>query len=417
MLTPSHAGIVKGSLATTPLADVMLPRLVRLRPRPGPGAAEAPVMPIHPPDDDADRPVVVVFGTFDERRHPRVNVLVESLEELPVRVVRCNEPLGLSTASRLQLVRRPWRAVPLGIRLLAVWWRLIVRALRIGPSTPDLVVVGYLGVLDVHLARLCFRAPVVLDHMAPLSDTLEDRALGFSRVAELMDRAATSAADLTMWDTEQNMRRHRASAADVVVPVGASSAWFDAPHRDADREGPLSVCFFGLYTPLQGVDVIGRAIAALTDRDDISWTMIGNGQCREKVQRIVGDAASVTWLDWLPIEQLVDEVADHDVCLGIFGTSAKAQRVVPTKVYQGAAAGCAIVTSDTCPQRNALGSAAVYVPAGDHQALARRIAELADDRARVNALQAAARERSAEGWSPFVVAGALRPMVDVARRS
>ena len=52
-------------------------------------------------------------------------------------------------------------------------------------------------------------------------------------------------------------------------------------------------------------------------------------------------------------------VAGHDVCLGIFGTGVKAQLVVPNKVYQGAAAGCAVVTSDTAPQRRALGENAV----------------------------------------------------------
>ena len=44
-------------------------------------------------------------------------------------------------------------------------------------------------------------------------------------------------------------------------------------------------------------------------------------------------------------------VASHDVCLGIFGDTDKALSVVPTKVYQGAAAGCAVVTSDTAPHR------------------------------------------------------------------
>jgi glycosyltransferase involved in cell wall biosynthesis len=39
-------------------------------------------------------------------------------------------------------------------------------------------------------------------------------------------------------------------------------------------------------------------------------------------------------------------------------------------VFQGAAAGCAIVTSDIPPQRRALGDAALLVPPGDPAALA-----------------------------------------------
>ena len=72
----------------------------------------------------------------------------------------------------------------------------------------------------------------------------------------------------------------------------------------------------------------------------------------------------------MPAANLPALVAGHDVCLGIFGTGDKALRVVPNKVFQGAAAGCAIVTSDTAPQRRALGDAAVLVPPGDPEALA-----------------------------------------------
>jgi glycosyltransferase involved in cell wall biosynthesis len=96
------------------------------------------------------------------------------------------------------------------------------------------------------------------------------------------------------------------------------------------------------------------------------------------------------------------------VCLGIFGASAKAQRVVPNKVYQGAAAGCAIVTSDTAPQRRMLGDAARYVPAGDPAALADALRELADDNMRTKALQAAARARATALFTPVSVAQPLR---------
>ncbi len=86
------------------------------------------------------------------------------------------------------------------------------------------------------------------------------------------------------------------------------------------------------------------------------------------------------WLDWVPAAELPALVAAHDVCLGIFGTGDKALRVVPNKVFQGAAAGCAVVTSDTAPQRRVLGDAAVLVPPGDADALADALLGLAGDR-------------------------------------
>ena len=76
----------------------------------------------------------------------------------------------------------------------------------------------------------------------------------------------------------------------------------------------------------------------------------------------------------MPAAELPALVAGHDVCLGIFGSAAKAARVVPNKVFQGAAAGCALVTSDTPPQRRVLDGAAVLVPPGDPPRPGRRAA-------------------------------------------
>ena len=71
-----------------------------------------------------------------------------------------------------------------------------------------------------------------------------------------------------------------------------------------------------------------------------------------------------------PAAQLPALVSGHDVGLGIFGTTTKALTVVPTKAYQAAAAGCVMLTSDTVPQRDSFGDAAMYVPPGDPHALA-----------------------------------------------
>jgi glycosyltransferase involved in cell wall biosynthesis len=82
-------------------------------------------------------------------------------------------------------------------------------------------------------------------------------------------------------------------------------------------------------------------------------------------------------------------------------------RVVPNKVFQGAAAGTAIVTSDTPPQRQQLGDAAAYVPAGDAGALAAALRKLADDREQLWELRVAAFTRANERFHPAAVIEAL----------
>ena len=113
-------------------------------------------------------------------------------------------------------------------------------------------------------------------------------------------------------------------------------------------------------------------------------------------------------------------MADHDVCLGIFGTGAKAPRVVPNKVFQGAAAGCAIVTSDTAPQRRVLGDAARARAAGRRgRAGGAPCASWLPTRRCWPAARAAASELARTAFTPAAVTAALheRLLAVVPRRT
>ena len=336
----------------------------------------------------------IIFGTYDTAMHPRIATIAEGLAARGVDVVECNIPLGLSTADRVDMLAKPWKAGALAARLASRWLGLTAQARRLG--RPDAVVVGYLGHFDVHLARLLYRrgkVPIVLDHLISAAGTARDRRISGGglkqRLLTLIDAAALRAADIVMVDTEEHREtvpekyRHKA----VVVYVGAPGAWHaaadEAPagsESSGDERRPLKVVFYGLYTPLQGTPVIGEALGRIAGAP-VEVTMIGHGQDEAATKRAAAANTSVRWLDWVPAAELPALVAAHDVCLGIFGTTTKARRVVPNKVYQGLAAGCAVTTSDTGPQRRALddGDAVVFVPAGDPHALAEALRSLASD--------------------------------------
>ena len=119
----------------------------------------------------------LLFGTYDASMHPRITAIAEGLRAGGIDVAECNAPLGLDTAARVDMLAHPWRARALLVRL-AQRWATLARAARRTPA-PDVVLVGYLGHFDVHLARLLFRrVPVVLDHLTGASDTGRDRRLG-----------------------------------------------------------------------------------------------------------------------------------------------------------------------------------------------------------------------------------------------
>ena len=373
----------------------------------------------------------IIFGTYDTAVHPRIATIAEGLAARGFDVTECNIPLGLSTADRVDMLAKPWKAGGLAVRLASRWLGLAARARRLG--RPDAVVVGYLGHFDVHLARLLYprhifsrhSVPIVLDHLISAAGTARDRRIAGSglkqRLLTLIDSAALRAADIVMVDTEEHLEtvpaKYRPKA--VVVPVGAPAPWHRAAGDWAAREpaaglsGPLKVVFYGLYTPLQGTPVIGEALGRIAGAP-VEVTMIGRGQDEAETKRAAAASQSVRWLDWVPAAELPALVASHDVCLGIFGTGDKALRVVPNKVFQGAAAGCAVVTSDTAPQRRVLGtvpqeSGAVLVPPGDPAALADALLQLAGDREALLKLRHAARQLAAERFTPEQV---VAPLMD-----
>jgi glycosyltransferase involved in cell wall biosynthesis len=285
--------------------------------------------------------------------------------------------------------------------------------------------------------------PIVLDHLISAAGTAKDRRIGGSgmkqRLLTLIDAAALRAADIVVVDTEEHLEivpaKYRSKA--VVVHVGAPTPWHAAARDLSATEsattgpsttgpsttgpsstgssttggGPLKVVFYGLYTPLQGTPVIGEALGRIAGAP-VEVTMIGRGQDEAETKRAAAGNQSVRWLDWVPAAELPALVAAHDVCLGIFGTGDKALRVVPNKVFQGAAAGCAVITSDTAPQRRVFGpvpqeSGAVLVPPGDPAGLADALLRLANDREALLKLRHAARQLAAERFTPEQVVGPL----------
>ncbi|WP_220037258.1 glycosyltransferase [Curtobacterium sp. MCBD17_019] len=355
---------------------------------------------------------ILAFGTYQAANHPRVTVLVEGLRARGHRVVEANVPLGLSTRDRVAMLGSRTGAVRMAVRLLSSWSRLAVRALRVrAAGRPDALLVGYLGHFDVWLARALFpRTTIVLDHLIFAADTAADRGVGggvVQRALRWLDRAALTIADVIVLDTEEHRDLVPAALRSkaVVVPVGAPAEWSAVEPAPEPGDGPVRVVFFGLFTPLQGAAVIGHALAGLPE-GLVEVSMVGAGQDLDATRAAVGDRPDVTWTPWVEAADLPSVVAAHHVGLGVFGTTDKALRVVPNKVYQCAAAGTAIVTSDTPPQRRMLGEDALFVPPGDADALGAALRGLAEDRDRLAALRRAARSRAA-GFRPAAVVAPL----------
>jgi glycosyltransferase involved in cell wall biosynthesis len=348
---------------------------------------------------------IIFFGTYKKKTTPRVQVMIEGLTAQGQTVHECNIPLNFSTAERVKVLKQPWRLPALLIKLSVCWIRLS-RLKRRLPS-PDVVIVGYLGQFDIHLARWLYRKKTIaLDYLVSGKLTAQDRQLSSgwkNKLLAAIDKSALKTANIIIVDTEESQQKldSNQQPKSVVVLVGAPNNWFVAGSETKHQTGDLiKIIFFGNYIPLQGAPVIGRALAMLTQETLI--TMVGNGQELSETKQALAtyNKSHIKWLNWVEADDLAELVAAQDICLGIFGTGSKAESVVPNKVYQGAAAGCVIITSNTPPQRRIFQETALFVQAGNSESLASCIDELIKDPTRLAQLKLVARIQALKTFTP-----------------
>jgi len=202
-----------------------------------------------------------------------------------------------------------------------------------------------------------------------------------------IDWLAVRLANLMLVDTAQHAD-HFASAFGArhskfrVTPVGASQEWFETSTPAHSADG-LLVSFYGTYIPLHGIDTILHAAHQLADHSDIRFQIIGRGQTYQQMQTLASvlELKNVDFLNSVPPSDLPVLIAQADICLGIFGTTDKAQRVVPNKVYQTLALGKAVISADSPALREMFtpDQHLIAVTPGDPIALANAITQLASD--------------------------------------
>ncbi|MFH0770278.1 MAG: glycosyltransferase [Candidatus Peregrinibacteria bacterium] len=144
----------------------------------------------------------------------------------------------------------------------------------------------------------------------------------------------------------------------------------------------MDVFFFGSFIPLQGISVILHAAKMLASRTDIYFSLLGSGQTYGAMRKLAEELElpNVTFEPWMDLEKLPERICRADICLGIFGTSAKAARVIPHKVYEAVACGKPVITmrSPAILEKFQDGREVILCEAGNPEDLAKKILELTE---------------------------------------
>lgn len=337
---------------------------------------------------------IVFWGTYDTGK-PRNRILLRGLRENDVDLTECHADIwsGVEDKSQIQTLARK---IFFLCRWLMSYPKLLFDYCRL--PRHDAVIVGYLGQLDVLVlwpfARMR-RVPIVWDAFLSLYDTVvNDRKIvgKYHPLAFFLyawEWLACRAADAIFLDTRKHAdyfvrQFHLSPHKTFSVFVGAETEVFSGISVESSvvkSNNQFTVLFYGQFIPLHGIDTIICAARLMVD-DPVRWIIIGQGQEDVKIRSMLNDnpIPLLQWIPWVEYRELKQWIQRSDLCLGIFGESDKAARVIPNKVFQILAAGKPLITRDSPGIRELLDpdmDGVTLVPPADSSALAASIREIA----------------------------------------
>jgi glycosyltransferase involved in cell wall biosynthesis len=262
----------------------------------------------------------------------------------------------------------------------------------------DVIMLGargtYYGQPLVPFVRSMTRKPVVFDTMLTLYETdVVDRKLVRkgsvkARLWYFLDYIALHSASLILSDTNTHAKYY-SSFYNVKlnkfrrVLVGSDEEVFYPRFAEKENDDFL-VLFWGSFIPLQGVKYIIRAAKLLESHKDVKFELKGLGQTYGESLELSRSlkVKNVTFgPGWVSYNTLPNFVAKADVCLGIFGETEKAKRVIPNKAVEALAMKKPLITGNSPATREILKNEenCILVPMANPKALAEAILTLKEN--------------------------------------
>ena len=355
---------------------------------------------------------VLVVAHTQFPRDPRIRKQVDSLvaagHEVEVLCLREEGEPASEEAQRLRVIRLPVRRHR-GSGLAAYLLEYAAFFLLASMVVPWRWARQRHGIIQTHtipdplvftalLPRL-FGARVVLDMHELTPEFFEsryglDEASAVPRLLRFLERVSCAFAHAVITVSEpvadrlveRGVPRDKITIVMNTPPMGDNSP---APATRGDDPGGrgdgLVLAYAGLVSDLYDLRLVVRALARLAERgvNDVRLLVVGEGPALESVEREatrLGVRDRVRFEGWVAADRVPALLAEADVAVVPLTPVPYMEFALPTKVFEGLAAGLPVLTMRLRTMAHYLDEDTVcYVAAGDAADMARRIEELRDD--------------------------------------
>jgi len=281
---------------------------------------------------------ICYFGAYDPN-YPRNYVIRRGLRKNGVKVIECQIPIGFNVGRRYIELYKKFQQTKKDFS-----------AIIVAEFNHVVMPMAY------YFARKN-KVPLIFDPFVSFYDSLvvDRKQFGAyslkSKVCFLVDKTSMKLADCLLADTEEHKRlllsTFRVKKKVEVIPVGANEELFYPQPKEENRQ--FIVLFWGTFIPLHGIEYILQAAKILEKNSEIRVDLVGDGQTFYEMRNLAGKLglSNTNFLGFVDLGRLPTLMASADVCLGIFGNTPKASRVVPHKVYSALAMKKPVITGDT----------------------------------------------------------------------
>lgn len=132
-----------------------------------------------------------------------------------------------------------------------------------------------------------------------------------------------------------------------VLPIGADNKYYRyTPYTNLAKK--INMVYYGLYSPVHGVEHIIEAANILRNDTDIKFTFVGQGQTFQKNYDKAKQLKlkNVEFFHDIPLDQHPAIIEKADIFLGFLQKHPSVERIIPNKIYQGLALNKVVLTAD-----------------------------------------------------------------------
>ncbi|MFH0970347.1 MAG: glycosyltransferase family 4 protein [Candidatus Diapherotrites archaeon] len=254
----------------------------------------------------------------------------------------------------------------------------------------DFVWAGFFGHPLVPFARIFTPKPILFDAWLSSYETMVHarKSIWGKSIGALffkwLDRFAAKCSDLTILasEGERNYFVHKLgipAEKTAVVLIGANTENFVIQKKK--KQSKTIVIFIGTFLPISGVETILRAAKHLEKNREVEIWIVGDGQMGAANRKLAEELGlqNIKFLGKKPYSEVPSLLNQADIALGIFGSGEKANRILPTKMYEAMALAKPSITARSEGVQEILtdGKSVVMVEPHDDKGLAEKIAWLA----------------------------------------